>query len=198
MRAYSHWELAQYLVSFRLPSCTAAERDAFLFGSIEPDLNCTTYLKGLLHGSGVHGHNYEQVLPRIDRLLHELTDKGSVHLLDWYRIGKLTHFIADAFTYPHNSCFPGDLRAHMKYERQLAVRFRWALYDTVSAQTPPADCGSLFRWIQQQHEQYLQNPMGVDNDARFIRSTVCAVVAVLTDDVAPIYTPAQLTGGASL
>lgn len=94
MRAYSHWELAQYLVSFRLPSCTAAERDAFLFGSIEPDLNCTTYLKGFLHGSGVHGHNYEQVLPRIDRLLHELTDKGSVHLLDWYWLGKLTHFIA--------------------------------------------------------------------------------------------------------
>lgn len=198
MRAYSHWELAQYLVSFLLPSCTAAERDAFLFGSIEPDLNCTTYLKGFLHGSGVHGHNYEQVLPRIDRLLHELTDKDSVHLLDWYRLGKLTHFIADAFTYPHNSCFPGDLRTHMKYERQLAVRFRWALYSAFPTETPSTDCDSLFRWIQQQHEQYLQNPMGVDNDARFIRSTVCAVVAVLTDDVAPIYTPAQLTGGASL
>ena len=112
MRLCSHLEFAQYLVSFWLPSCTAAERDAFLFGSIEPDLNCTTYLKGMLHRNGVHGHNYEQVLPRIDRLLHELTDKNGVHLLDWYRLGKLTHFIADAFTYPHNNCFPGDLRAH--------------------------------------------------------------------------------------
>lgn len=195
MRLCSHWEFAQYLVSFRLPSCSAAERDTFLFGSIEPDLNCTTYLKGLTQGNGVHGHNYEQVLPRIDRLLHDLTDKDEVHLLNWYRLGKLTHFIADAFTYPHNSCFPGDLHAHMKYERQLAIRFRWALYDTLSAsaETPPSDCDGLFRWIQQQHKQYLLNPMGAENDSRFIVSTVCAAVEALTADVVPISTSAQFS-----
>ncbi len=198
MRAIGHWEFAEYMLSAVLPSCTEAERTAFRFGSVEPDLNCTTYLKGILHGNGVHGHNYEQVLPRIERLLQALSDREEIRVLDWYRLGKLTHFVADAFTYPHNGCFPGDLRAHMKYEHQLAVRFRWTLCSTAEAQTLPTDCAGLFDWIKQQHERYLHGPMGAENDCRLILSTVCAVVAALTADVLPLDAPAQLMGDVSL
>lgn len=180
MKAYSHWELADYLLTAVLPETTAAQTAAFLFGAVEPDLNCTTYLKGILHGSGVHGHNYAQVLPRIERLLHELGGKNDYRLLDWYRLGKLTHFIADAFTYPHNSCFPGSLRAHMWYESQLAVTLRWALCDSAPAEAPQTTGMPLLYWLTQYHERYLQAPMGTENDTRCILTAVRTVTAALT------------------
>lgn len=180
MKAYSHRALAGALLTAVLPQTTAAHAAAFLFGSVEPDLNCTTYLKGILHGSGVHGHNYEQVMPRIERLLHELGGKEEYRLLDWYRLGKLTHFIADAFTYPHNSCFPGDLRAHMRYESQLAVTLRWALCGNPPVDAPLPNGMPLLYWLRQYHERYLQAPMGTENDTRCILTAVRTVTAALT------------------
>ena len=194
MRAVSHWELADYLLDTALPQTTRANAAAFRFGAVESDLNCTTYLKGILHGNGVHGHNYEQVLPRIARLLDRLDGTDGTHPLDWYRLGKLTHFIADAFTYPHNACFAGSLKSHMRYEVHLAVYFRWALCGTMTVNAPQ-NVG-LLPWLVQQHEDYLQNPMGVENDARFILTAVCAVTAALTENVFPLRTSAQFTGEA--
>jgi hypothetical protein len=37
----------------------------------------------------------------------------------YLRLGILTHYIADAFTFPHNEQFEGDLREHIKYEQIL-------------------------------------------------------------------------------
>ncbi len=194
MQANSHLELAEYLLSVCAAPTAPAQRAAFLFGSIEPDLNCTTYLKGLLHGSGVHGHNYTQVMPRIERLLDELSGIEKDGVLAWYRLGKLLHFIADAFTFPHNSCFSGGLSEHMRYEAQLAVYFRWTLHG--SAPMPARqDSRLLYAMIEAQHERYLKESMGKENDARFILSVTCAVFAALTAD-APTGVPAALTGGA--
>ena len=182
MQANSHLELAEYLLSVCVAPSTPAQRAAFRFGSVEPDLNCTTYLKGILHGNGVHGHNYTQVMPRIERLLRELSEIEEDGLLAWYRLGKLLHFVADAFTYPHNSCFPGTLRDHMRYEAQLAVYFRWTLHG--GAPVPvQQDSRLLLSMIQAQHERYLSECMGRENDARFILDVACTVFATLTADI---------------
>ena len=36
-----------------------------------------------------------------------------------YLLGKLIHYIADAFTFPHNNVFKGNLVQHCKYENKL-------------------------------------------------------------------------------
>lgn len=37
----------------------------------------------------------------------------------YYTLGKLTHYLADAFTYPHNENYPESLIAHRQYEDDL-------------------------------------------------------------------------------
>ena len=112
MQASSHLELAYQLLRL-FPGIQPVERAAFLFGSVEPDLNALTYLKGIAHGMGLHGHNYAQVLPRIVRLSALLKDRQAWRVLDYYRMGKLVHYVADAFTLPHNTAFQGNHRAHI-------------------------------------------------------------------------------------
>ncbi|HWS42189.1 MAG TPA: zinc dependent phospholipase C family protein [Pseudoflavonifractor sp.] len=38
---------------------------------------------------------------------------------DYFRLGKLMHYIADAFTCPHNESFTGTLWSHRIYEAHL-------------------------------------------------------------------------------
>ncbi len=62
MQASSHYELACCFLPY-FPGWSLPERFAFLFGSVEPDINCLTYLHGIPAGDGLRGHNYAQVLP---------------------------------------------------------------------------------------------------------------------------------------
>ncbi|MEI3518476.1 MAG: zinc dependent phospholipase C family protein [Clostridia bacterium] len=84
-------------------------KKAFIIGSIEPDKNLLTYLHGFLGGRKLHGHDYEKYLPVMKRLYDMLSEKKVFGLKDYYRLGKLLHDTADAFTYPHNSIFTGSL-----------------------------------------------------------------------------------------
>ncbi len=132
MQASSHLELAYQLLRL-FPGIQPVERAAFLFGSVEPDLNALTYLKGIAHGMGLHGHNYAQVLPRIVRLSALLKDRQAWRVQDYYRMGKLVHYVADAFTLPHNTAFQGNLRAHIRYEMRLVSTPRCHMRSACSA-----------------------------------------------------------------
>lgn len=94
---------------------------AFLFGSFEPDCNPLTYLKGSLHGRKLQGHCYPNSWPyvesRIRRLQQRRRDRWN--LWHYYTLGKLTHYLADAFTYPHNDFFPDSMLDHHRYETDL-------------------------------------------------------------------------------
>ena len=39
----------------------------------------------------------------------------------YYTLGKLTHYLADAFTYPHNDHFSDSLMDHHRYESDLRL-----------------------------------------------------------------------------
>ena len=75
---------------------------AFLFGSFQPDCNPLTYLKGSLRAYKFRGHNYSNSQRYIYSRISRLQRRERWTMWQYYTLGKLTHYLADAFTYPHN------------------------------------------------------------------------------------------------
>ena len=94
-------------------------RRALLLGAVLPDSNPATYLRGLSLAGRPTGHNTEQAFPLILRLLTALRRTGVRNARQAYCLGALTHYLADAFTYPHTRGFHGGIRAHNRFERDL-------------------------------------------------------------------------------
>ena len=139
---------------------------AFLFGSIQPDCNPLSYLKGSLRGKKFGGHTYGNSRRYIDRHIRRFRARPCRNLWDYYTLGKLTHYVADAFTYPHNPTFPERGWAHHRYEKAL----RLALQDYLTANAPRRrECrGNLPQTLADLHEQYLSGESGVERDIRYI------------------------------
>ena len=158
-----------------------ASRLAFLFGSVEPDINLLHYLRDAVCGAGLHGHDYSRILPRIDRLSLLRHRKEHWGILQYYRLGKLVHYGADAFTFPHNDGFHGGLQAHIRYEKELEVVF----HNKAECQKPlpylpmeSVDFPSLLRWRHDMYKQAEQAGGNLKKDAIYIQRIVQAAVDI--------------------
>ena len=139
---------------------------AFLFGSFQPDCNPLSYLKGSLHGKKFGGHTYANNRPYLDRRIRRLRARARFRLWDYYTLGKLTHYVADAFTWPHNPTFPAWGWAHHTYENELREGLRAYLDGR------PLCRRRLFRDLPEKladlHARYLEGESGVNRDIRYI------------------------------
>lgn len=147
MRKQDHMVLAEHIAKTYGQDIPQAYIRAYLRGNVAPDENPVTYLHGFRYGMKFHGHNYENILPTIKRLYGSLLKKKSLGLIDYYRLGKLSHYTADSFTYPHNAIFPGSIVDHVKYESVL----RYHLEDFLKAP-------KLLDFSPQQGDPRAQNP----------------------------------------
>ena len=169
MKGKSHKRMGQYLAEQYLDQASAAQRLAFRFGCIEPDKNPTTYLKGSLRSELLRGHNFSNAESFLCRLSKKLEQAEKDGLLFYYRLGKLIHYLADAFTWPHNKTFHGSLREHLRYEGQLQHSFLAAR--AWSSPVQPGT-GTLFDWIRTEHRRYLTTAPSVENDCHFSMTAV--------------------------
>lgn len=179
MELKSHLYLGVCLLQKGTSGTSHSDNAAFLIGCIEPDLNATTYLKGTLHGERFRGHNYVNLLPRIQKLLDKAEHSRTERLLYYYRLGKLTHYLADAFTWPHNSTFPGTLHDHIEYEKGLAKCLRSSARDKIQQAETTLDYQRLLAVISEQHNAYLNAPKGIQTDTDFITRITALVFSAL-------------------
>ena len=135
-----------------------ALRKAFLFGCIEPDCAMVTYLRGFSRGKGIHGHNWENIVPCIIDLIGKCSGGG---ILFAFRFGRLCHYLADSFTHPHNASFKGTLSEHMDYEHELTMYLR----ENMGNLRFPPERGFSFSWIEALHDEYLSGGPSVSRDA---------------------------------
>ena len=136
MRKKSHICLAGYLADeFQAPDLMRY-RKAFCFGSILPDLN---------PGMVTSPHEFETTFDGIKELICRLTSEwgGSEYKerAFWRGLGVVMHYLADYFTFPHNTSFQGSLKDHCLYERDLKHQLRG--YVKTPEHSPLEDC----RWI---------------------------------------------------
>lgn len=179
MKRQSHRRLGEYLAREYMAHCPKRYIRAFLFGCIEPDQNPATYLKGSIRYQWLRGHNYLNAKRYLLRLSKRLECRGQYNLLDYYAIGKLIHYLADAFTSAHNDTFPSSLELHKAYEATLQHHF----LDYLSRNPIPSrGCGgSVAECILSRHALYRSYPTDIHTDTYFAFSTCCCVTSALLE-----------------
>ncbi|MGN0169039.1 MAG: zinc dependent phospholipase C family protein [Acetatifactor sp.] len=180
MKLKSHFYLGACLLRQGALYASTADRAAFLAGCVEPDLNAVTYLKGSLHGQKLRGHNFPNLLPRIQKLIFHLEYSGAKTPVYFYRLGKLTHYLADAFTWPHNTAFRGTLRDHILYEERMENYFLASAPEKIRQAEIIENDRSLFLAILEQHSAYLNAPNGIQTDIDYITRIVALIFTVFS------------------
>lgn len=178
MRGESHRALGRFILDIYLPAAHPMQRKAFLLGCIEPDRNPISYCKGSIRAQWLRGHNYNNALRFMRRLINRLQRKTHWNLWDYYSLGKLIHYTADAFTYAHNKQFPDDLYQHHLYEVELQQQFLLFLNTPSCAFMELPDTGSEL--LPALHTAYINAEAGYETDIRFTMEACCRVADTLT------------------
>lgn len=186
MNIKDHRQLAQWLTDKekRKAPVSRCERAAFILGNMEPDMNVFTYFRGFFTHTRMRGHNYENTLGKIEKLLLKVEKRrramkrpGRIGLGYYFMTGVLTHYIADAFTRPHNEAYEGGLRGHVVYEMQLHQMWkngeggeRMREPQAESGETEAADFSSesALAYFIKQHEEYLTAYRCMQDDIIYI------------------------------
>ena len=177
MRGKSHRCLGQYLSKHYMKDVPKACVSAFLVGCVEPDRNPATYLKGSFRFQWLRGHNYRNARRYMRKISARLERKDNWRLFDYYTLGKLIHYTADAFTLAHNDSFPTELSDHREYEERLQEHFLQFMALDPQVDIPTAR--SVMEIISHYHREYENQDAGILTDSRFALSACCCVLAIL-------------------
>lgn len=168
MQKRSHFLLARALMSRDDGFPARRYQWAFLFGSVQPDCNPLSYLKGSLRGVPFGGHTYRNARRYILRRVRRLQARQRWNVWNYYLLGKLTHYVADAFTWPHNPHFPGAAREHHAYETRLRQALRAHIAHAAPCESA-APSAPLPDALDALHARYLaETDPGVERDLAYI------------------------------
>lgn len=178
MHAQSHYQLGQFLIRAYLQNEPRRYRLAFLTGCLEPDRNPITYLKGSIRCQWFRGHHWPNSRRYMQRIARRLERKTRLRLLDYYTLGKLIHYTADAFTFAHNEGFASGLKQHRTYERVLNTHFLRHLQQGI-IRLPDAG-NSVMELIHAQHQIYRSRPANLRLDCDYAVSVCAKILEQLT------------------
>ena len=165
VRLISHIRLGLHII--RKYPFGLIESLAYLFGNIQPDICAYSYLKGVAPGDEKRGHNMKTALMRIERMEMSMVPDG---IAAAYTLGKITHYAADIFTYPHNpELFHGSLKGHMIYERVLDNRLEKVL-DESETFLPDTVITGATPFLKELHKEYEKAKHSPMNDISYILS----------------------------
>ncbi|MCD7746625.1 MAG: zinc dependent phospholipase C family protein [Lachnospiraceae bacterium] len=183
MRKKSHIALASYLRTQLGSEELNRSWKAFYFGSIQPDLNPKMV-------SEPHEFNtsWEKIKDRICQIEAEANDDDTSRGAVWTHIGIVMHYLADYFTFPHNTCYPGSLKDHCLYENRMKYLMR-AYLCTEEARAVFEEqrvrslriqtTEQLFAKIEQMHRDYMSQMEHSElNDCRLI-TRLCACTSLV-------------------
>ncbi len=177
MKHECHALLGRFLVRNYLEESTRLQTRAFLIGCVQPDKNPATYLKGSIRSQWLRGHNWDNANRYIQRIAKRLEKKDRLRLPDYYRLGKLIHYVTDAFTYAHNADFPRDLKLHRSYEWKLLDCFRDYLRELPAL--PCFQGQTVMETIHENHRHYLTAGGDIHTDSQFSITVCCCILGML-------------------
>jgi len=157
---------------------------AFLFGCIEPDYNILSYLKGSLKIQLLKGHNFKNSEQHMRRMIEKLQQRSRWRMREYYCLGKLIHYVSDAFTYPHNENFVNGIKEHRHYEGRLNYCFK----NYIALQQIQVENAykSVIDAVGSLHRQYIIASAGIQNDVRYILETADTVFNMLIPEAAGV------------
>ncbi len=156
MRKKSHWHLADYLIREN-------ERPAiefmFKLGSVAPDF---------MIRSMIQGHSYETTAQRVEQRITKLEERGRWKLVSAYRLGYVTHYLADYFTAPHNLHGEFGFRAHCSFEKRQLQMLRSQLGRQYHTGMDYEGQSDVMEYLRNKHEEYLEKSPEVQTDCDYI------------------------------
>ncbi len=173
MNKNSHKQIALHYARRYLTAHPSPCRSLFILGCMEPDVNPSTYLKGSIRHQWLRGHNWKNAKGYIMRLSRRLESRQHLRYMDFYILGKLIHYTLDAFTYAHNSHFPGNLFRHREYEKRLEDFL--SQYFEACLPLQSTQKGSLFQIIRHYKAAYHNSPVGFAADLLYGKSACNAI-----------------------
>ena len=175
MQKRSHTLLAQTLLKSRHGFSARRFGMTFLIGSFQPDVNPFSYLKGSVHYDRLKGHNYPNSRNYIYAHIDKLQRRDRWTIWQYYTLGKLTHYLADAYTYPHNEDYPNTMLDHHNYESDLRRFLRGYLaHRGVCRQQARRD---LTAALEELHQQYMEARASTYRDASYILKATSMLMA---------------------
>lgn len=163
--------MGYFLLDFAGSGELLKHRRAFLAGCVEPDCNVATYLRGVKACRKFRGHNAENSLAHLSKCMAELQMDGPRTSWDYFMLGTVLHYAADAFTWPHNAFWEKGLALHVAYEAKLHSVFSDELLKR-AAEPDRAEPRSLLGFFAGSHRAYSAAPREMGTDCRYIIS-VC-------------------------
>lgn len=171
MRKKSHIALAQYLLQQDCGQEMMKHKKAFYLGSILPDLNPKMFAAPHEYATSYEGFQVQ---------VRRLTEGWAVYhnpRAFWRRLGIVLHYLADYFTFPHNTTYGGSLADHCAYEGDMKHRLREYVRTKEAAdlfrhykceKKRLASVEELFVYIEEAHSRYLDSIHTVESDCRWI------------------------------
>ena len=156
MRKKSHISLAMYLVRELKLESLIKHKKAFCLGAILPDLT-----PKMITSPHEFETSYENMKDFVRNIFAENADSEWKERVLWRRIGVALHYMADYFTFPHNTSFSGSLKDHCMYESLEA----------------------LFSFVKKRHRAYMQAPHSVERDCYEI-VMLCSIAFVVMAELA--------------
>lgn len=184
MKHKDHRLLAWYLIGLAPDRWrSAAKRKAFLCGSILPDFNPLTYLRGIRQSRRMAGHDFPYSQKHIRRVALRLQKKGVKSLADCYVLGTLIHYLADSFTYPHTADFRESMREHNRYERELHTVFPNCVKEAQTCAAPPSP-EDLPDFLSEERRRYEAEPQGLHRDGKEILLVCTSIYGAILQEKA--------------
>ena len=136
----------------------------FLFGNVLPDLNFLSYFKG---------HTYRSRIAFIEKKINQLFQQPIWNWKSYYDLGIITHYVADFYTFPHNTNFKGSLRNHFSYEKKLRFYFyKKSLHQKVQSKNNSSyalkNPKQILQHLQTSHKNYMDQSPSLNNDFHYI------------------------------
>lgn len=155
MRKKSHISVAKYLMNSNGMECLQLHKKAFYIGSILPDC---------IPSFITRRHSIEETIDILKKEIDKITENyDSERGLSSYfcrHLGIITHYVADYFTFPHNKTYPGNIKDHCAYEKDLkhAIREYVASDEAKRVREKNGlfkDSDEIISFIKKMHKEYL-------------------------------------------
>ncbi|MFA9464238.1 MAG: zinc dependent phospholipase C family protein [Velocimicrobium sp.] len=168
MRKKSHISVAKYLLNSTGMEYLQGYKKSFYIGSILPDCVPTFITRR---------HCIEDTIEILKKEIDKITTNYDANQgLSRYfcrHLGVITHYVADYFTFPHNSIYPGNIKDHCMYEKDLKQAMR--VYVNSNDAKKIREKNGLFQtsdeiiaFIKSVHTEYLHLMLQVKIDCMYI------------------------------
>ena len=177
MTSKDHRLLGEFLAQQMIKNTSPLATHLFVTGCVFPDHNPLTYLRGFYMGYPLKAHFYFLSHSEIQRLCNKLENRTKLYLWDYYTLGALLHYVADAFTFPHNDHYTGNMLEHAQYEHvQLHPIFEQYLTETFCMERYIDDDRQTIESIfLKSHNSYMETEPTAVCDAEYI-CRVCTMI----------------------